>query len=185
MKRTAIYLAVAAIGWSPAFVHPAHASLIGSEIGIFLSIPFAGSFSESTTTTVAADASDAINLTGDFGVDFLFDPYDSGVVVTNVGASWNFTSAQIVLSDLIWAGQPGEVVGVDFTQNDLDRINATSSFTSDSATIDFSPVTGQSDWQTGGTMMIILETTHVPEPSALALAVLALLSLAIRQRRCV
>ncbi len=183
MKNSRMFIAAAAIGWSLAFVQTGNASLIGSEIGIFLSVPPFASFSGSTTTTVAADASDAVNIIGNFGLNFLFDPFDSGVVVTNVGQGGNFAGAQIVLSDLIWAGQPGEVVSVDFSQNNLDFINATASFTNDSATLDFHPAVGQTNWGNGQTMTINLEAVHVPEPSTFMLAALALLGLAASRRR--
>ncbi len=141
-------------------------SLVGDEIGVFLSWPAMSGYTGSATTIVASDSSDAVNLTGSFGLNFLFDPYESGVVITNVGAGGNFTGAQIVLSDLDWSPVNSEIISVDFSNNNLTLINAVASFTSNSVTIDFSDTLGTSNWRTGETMTVLFETSPTPNATS-------------------
>ena len=128
-----------------------HASLIGDTINVRFNFTSFG-LDQTQSTTVRADAADELSFAvGSPRGDLIFfvDPYDSGFVVTldpqapsgvaiGEGNSIEFT-------DLDWLPTPGEVIGVDLSNNDLDRLNASTAFTAGSATVNFlgAPPSGQ------------------------------------------
>ena len=111
-------LAAATIGL---LANVSHASLIGDQVTIQGFSPNISTINQTQSTTVTADASDAL-LFGfpGFGHDLSVDPFASGFVVDHIptgSATFYSTGSFLEFTDLDWLPTPGEITGVNVVNN--------------------------------------------------------------------
>lgn len=158
-------------------ISPAHASLIGDDIEIQFSIPNLSGFDQTVMTTVTADASDVVTITGD-SINYSIDPFDNGFVITRLGGIGGAigSGSFFRFGDLDFT--PDMVVsGAGFTEN-WPLINAETSFTDDTVFVNF---TGNSVAFEGDVMTVTFETM-VPAPGSAAMLGIGGLFAARRRR---
>ena len=152
------------------------ASLTGDQISVRIQIPTSSNFDQTQTTTVApgdGDTSDALVFTTPSGIQITVDPNPTGFNLTNTGTiGVNLTvGASFTFSDLDFS-PPAQVTNVSYTHNWV-FINAETSWTPDSASIEF---TDNSAFSAGNFLSVSLQTGPPdPVPAMKAPGAIALL----------
>ena len=132
----------------------AQADLLGDEVSIRIRVPNISNFDQTLTTTVTADASDALVFTNNDSLEFTVDPFPNGFVITNTGGGLAMsTGGFFEISDLDFS-EPVVISEVTYTHNWF-FVNADTSFTLDSASVDF---TANSSFSSGRVMTVSIAT---------------------------
>lgn len=176
--RLRIFLAVLSLTLGAS----ANATLIGDSVNIDWNFPSQGTVVFSTSTTVAADASDVVNI---FDASTQLDMNASGFVLSSTfpsitgGVAFN----GLHVWDMQWVDQPGEIVGLDISAVGIDPTGIVGTIGANGDEVFLNLVGVAGNYPQGYEITVNFDTRHVPTSGTLALIGAGLLATGLLRRR--
>ncbi len=172
---------------------PASATLIGDEVRVTFDAPSDGlSVGPTSINPVQAGDGDVLDLVINFGHIMRVNVEESSILLTLLqgtaaGQGINFGNpVTMAFLDLDWIGTPGIITAVNIIDNTL-SLNADLAvgFTNGATGSDINLTLSSSQWLVGQGLTLDIETTHVPEPTTMALLATGAAGLIAKRRRVV